>query len=176
MSTGVFHGVLRPEGRNDGVAVRPGDRPISVRRRRLASPTGLSDRQLDSDRAGRATGHASYRWVNRDTWLLSEVSLESSFSYGVTVMVAVDPGIMAYRAYAMTNFSPNAIAYQGHWQDDSTLVFEGALDPGGSQRQRVIYEKGGDGKLRFRAEESHDGGANYFPDSELLLERQQASP
>jgi len=134
--------------------------------------TGRTYPEKYGDRAGPTTGSARYRWANRDTWLLSEVSLDSGFPYGVIVLVAIDRATLAYRAYAMTNFSSNAVAYIGHWQSDTTLIFDGALDTTGARRQRVTYEKLADGQVGFRVEESHDGGESYIPDSELLLERQ----
>jgi hypothetical protein len=120
-------------------------------------------------RAGTARGVASYRWVNRDTWLLADVRLEPD--YGVTIMVSTDPATGGYRAWAMNNFSATAVSYAGRWKDDTTLVFEGALDAEGRRLQRVTYERRADGSIHFRAEESGDGGVTYAPDSELVLRR-----
>lgn len=90
--------------------------------------------------------------------------------YGVNVVVAYNPGTAKYAAYAITNFAPTAVAYEGAWQDDSTLVSEGHLDATGQRRQRVTYQKRADGRVDFRVVESSDGGATYTRDSELVLE------
>jgi hypothetical protein len=126
--------------------------------------------------AGPTQGHASFRWTIRDTWLLSEFTLDGPLRYGVSVLVAYNPVMAKYSAYAMTNFSPTAVTYEGAWQDESTLVFDGRLDGTGQRRQRVTYQKRPDGRVDFRVVESTDGGATYQRDSELVLEHAPAQP
>jgi len=80
---------------------------------------------------------------------------------------AYDAAAGKYVAHAMTNFAPIAVSDSGAWVNESPLAFDGALDPTARRKQRVTYERRGDGRTRFSVDESADGGATYNQDSEF---------
>jgi hypothetical protein len=104
---------------------------------------------------GPSTGTTTYCWELDGKWLMytSRLSLPGLGAYEVQGGVTYNPRSQRYDAFAFNNLGA-LLVYDGHWGDDSQLVFNLTYPPG---RSRVVYIKLPDGRIQMNSENSKDG-------------------
>lgn len=115
------------------------------------------------DRQGEVASTVEGRWGGGSTWLAID---SQAASYAVHVVVYFDARRQRYAAFSINTFG-QAGSYWGSWEDGA-LVLTGSSAAAGDQLQRVRYQPLPDGGVRFRVEQSSDGGAHYRPLSEAV--------
>jgi hypothetical protein len=122
-----------------------------------------------------AAGYARYRWAAAGRWMEYEVCFDSLAGmprYAVVGLLGYDAERNAYAAWAFNSLG-HVVAYLGHWESVSRLVFD-ARDVAAEQRSRVVYTIGTDSTVRFSAQRA-TGGDRYLPYFETVLSRTPVS-
>jgi hypothetical protein len=107
---------------------------------------------------GEISGCSVYRWDLGKAWLTykSELDLPGFGAYEVSGGFSFDVKRTCYIAFA-ANSMGNLLTYDGHWENDSSLIFLQVFPlPGGLARVRYLRSE--DGTVRMFSEKRSEAG------------------